>query len=742
MGRTAFARAIRFLNYSPVAKWTAVVASCASSLLYVACLALLPLFADLMIFQGEIPTYRRLPPREQEAFLRRHQASDDPEIRKAQTAAILERLAHVGIDDFAVVALASRLDPEGSEREQDLRHSVLWLAELPILVENAVGSDAAEVVRKDIRERVKTYGVETASHQSLADYGILGSIIRSSSTGHGYLGKLFARMHPWSYRHGNHAYLVGLVLLALGIGVARALLRYISLTSAAKAVLDAVTRLRRAVYNHTYRLGTLAFRALGPTEAVGVSTRHLEAVHEGLFVWMTRSFREPVKAGALAAFALILNFWFALAFAGFAFLVWFAGGQIAAAIRRRNRIAESKGAEQLVLLQESLMLMRLVKVYLMETFNLARVEKQLAGYAEAKRQVYHGDAIYRPLFKLLGFVAALVLAYLAGIVILHGQMGAATGVTLVVAMASLYQPAVQFLDNRRTLRRSRDSAQHLFDFLDRSGSVGQAVEAEFLPAMTKGLEFDNVTLKEPGTGRKLLRGVSFVLPAGKVVGIVGPDDMEKQALVYLIPRFLDPNAGEIRIDRKNIRWVTLDSLRVQTAIVLQHNLVFNDTIANNIGCGDATYSQTAIMEAAKIAHAHQFIQKLPLGYETPIGELGHALKLGEKFRIALARAILRDPALLIVEEPQTPLDDDDKAMIDDTLQRIVPGRTVLFLPHRLSTIKNCDRVLLLHNGVIEAAGDHRDLLASNDLYRHLHYLEFNDFAGLVAAPTPVPETPV
>jgi ATP-binding cassette subfamily B protein len=219
------------------------------------------------------------------------------------------------------------------------------------------------------------------------------------------------------------------------------------------------------------------------------------------------------------------------------------------------------------------------------------------------------------------------------------------------------------------------------------------------------------------------------------VAIVGPEDREKHSLVYLIPRFLDPNTGEIRIDGRNLRWVTLDSLRAQIAIVLQHNLVFNDTVANNIGCGDSSFTLPRIVEAAKVAHAHQFISKLPQGYDTHIGEMGHHLRIGQQFRIALARAILRDPALMIIEEPHTPLDDDTKALIDDTFSRVLAGRTTIFLPHRLSTIRGCDRVFLLVNGRIEAVGEHKELLAQNDLYRHLQYLEFNEFAGLnIGAP--------
>jgi ATP-binding cassette subfamily B protein len=225
--------------------------------------------------------------------------------------------------------------------------------------------------------------------------------------------------------------------------------------------------------------------------------------------------------------------------------------------------------------------------------------------------------------------------------------------------------------------------------------------------------------------------VSLTIPAGQRVGLIGADDLEKHALVYLIPRLLDPTTGEIRIDSHNLRWVTLDSLRAQTATVLMHNLIFHDTVANNIGCGDNAYTLGQIIEAAKVAHAHHFIQKLPQGYETPIGELGHPLSVSEQFRIALARAILRDPALLIIEEPEAALDEDTKALLDDTWARVLPGRTAIFIPHRISTLRSCDSLHLLHKGRVVASGVHKELLAQNPLYRHLHYLEFNEMAEQV-----------
>jgi len=733
--RAAFARARRFLNYHPLARWSALIAAVATGILYVGLLIVLGLYADLMVNRGEIPSYANMLERDQLVFLQQIDLPPDSEESKARLQQMRQQIADLGLQDPQLISLAATPAPERlTPRDQELRKELLWYADLVPFLGDAVGPEAADLLRQRLMEGIKTYGIDTVLKRDQENYGVLSLVVRTrNSSIQGPLVQTLAAWNPWMWAYGDGTYLRGLLLLAIGLAVLRALLMYVNNYAAARATIEAAQRLRRAVYHHTYRLGTLAFRALGPSEAVSVSTRHLEAVHDGLYDWLTVVFREPVKFALVLAFALLVNFWLALAFLLFALLVWLIGGQIAAYFRRQGRIAAHRAADQLALLQESLMLMRLVKVYLMELFNQARVERQLSRYAVAQLRRYRGEAIYQPTFLLLGMLAALALLYLVGLVILSGQVGVTSAIILATALVSLYWPLEGWLEHRRYLRRARESAVVLFKFLDRPGGVGQVVEAEFLPALAKSLEFDNVTLQEPGTGRKLLQGVTFAVPAGQRLALVGPEDTEKHAIVYLIPRFLDPTSGEIRIDRHNLRWVTLDSLRAQIAIVLQHNLMFNDTVANNIGCGDPSFTLPRIIEAAKMAHAHQFVQKLPRGYETPIGELGHPLRIGEQFRIALARAILRDPALMIIEEPQSALDDDTKALLDDTFARVLPGRTVILLPHRLSTIRSCDRVLLVYNGRIEAAGEHRELLAQNELYRHLQYLEFNEFAGILGS---------
>jgi ATP-binding cassette subfamily B protein len=714
--RDAFAKACAYLNYKKPAKWTALAAAAGTGLVYVALLVVLWLFTDLLVYRGRLPTFHSLTPLQKNHFIGQWNGLTEEERT--------QRLQGIGLPKDRVQALAAlQLDPGNLPREEE---RTIWTAQVRHILTARLG-DAV----------TPSEGTDPVDYN--ADLGIVSLVVRADTEGRLItpLVSWLAGWNPWMRNAGTggHSnvppYLVGLLLVAVGLGILGAALTLLMREMAARATIEAATRLRRAVYHHTFRLGTLAFRALGPTEAVSIFARHIEAVHDALFTRLTVYYRAPIKFALLVAFALFVSFWLALAFLTFAVLVWLVGGQVAAYFRRKSRQATNEASEHLTIMRESLMLMRLVKCYLMEQFNQNRVERQLSRYGRVQLFRLRGETIYQPLLLLLGLLSALVLLFVAGILVLYGQLPVASLVALSTALVSLYQPVERWLEARRLIRRGRDSAVHVFNFLDRRGEVGQVVGAEFLPPLAKQIEFDNVSLREPGSGRMLLEEVTLNIPAGKRIGLIGADDLEKHALVYLIPRLLDPTSGEIRIDQHNLRWVTLDSLRAQTGTVLMHNLVFHDTVANNIGCGDSAYTLGQIIEAAKVAHAHHFIQKLPKGYETPIGELGHPLSISEQFRIALARAILRDPALLIIEEPETALDEDTKALLDDTWSRVLPGRTTIFLPHRISTIRGCDMLVLLHKGRMVATGIHKELLVQNPLYRHLHYLEFNEMAEQV-----------
>ncbi|MCP4510096.1 MAG: ATP-binding cassette domain-containing protein, partial [Fuerstiella sp.] len=214
---------------------------------------------------------------------------------------------------------------------------------------------------------------------------------------------------------------------------------------------------------------------------------------------------------------------------------------------------------------------------------------------------------------------------------------------------------------------------------------------------------------------------------GQRVALLALDKHEAQALVSLIPRFRDPLNGQVLIDGQDIRRVTLESLRAEAVSVGGQEPVFSASVLENITAGRAEISRQDAIEASKSVHAESFIRQLPKGYETPLGEHGVVLDPGQTFRLSLARAVARKPALLVIQEPEATLDEETKTMLDDAYQRICSDRTVIFLPSRLSTVKKCNRLVLIHRGRVAADGTHEELMRSSELYRHWEYMRFNVF---------------
>ena len=472
-------------------------------------------------------------------------------------------------------------------------------------------------------------------------YGVLGLVVRERRHWTGHLLGAIASRNGWMWRtapdgSANLNYLMGLLILGFMVALTLGFLLNAQAYLAAAVMIGFLTRLRRAIYLHTYRLGSLAIRAVGPDEATQLFGRHAEAVGAAVRASITATYRYPILVCGLLVLILLVNFWLAVSFLLLAALVWLIGGQITAHFRRDARLASRQAESSLALLVESIGLLRLVKCFQMERFNQSRVERQLAEYGRSGWRKFRGDALSGPLLGSVALLACVSLLYLAARSILAGDSTVAGMAVMAVALVTLAPPIAGWVDARLRLRRGREAADAIAEFLDRRGEAAEAADAEYLPVLTTRVEFRNVSLKEPGTERTLLEGVSFAVPAGAQVALVGPDPVQKRSLVYLVPRFLDPSAGEIRIEDKNIRWVTHQSLRAQVAVVMQDDLMFTDTAANNIGCGDPQYNLPQIIEAAKLAHAHQFIEKLPYGYETVVGEHARSLKTGERFRLALA----------------------------------------------------------------------------------------------------------
>jgi ABC-type multidrug transport system fused ATPase/permease subunit len=497
----------------------------------------------------------------------------------------------------------------------------------------------------------------------------------------------------------------------------------------ARAVTDLATNLRHQIHRQMYRLGQSSLPTEGIGPVVNIWTREVNDIRDGLLADLDVTPRMHVLGIGLILIALIASPILTLFLGSLGLLVWLT----ARLLNRDARLAQDAALRdvsvQLCLLHEDLGLLRTVRVHGVENYDRQRFDEHLDRFRQADAARISTEPKLNPTTALVyGAALAVALGLLGYNVLIREQISIATMLVLIAALSGLAHPISEWLRMRRAVRQANRSAGGVFEFLERSPELHQNVGAHFQAALKNQIVLDNVTLASR-SGKTLLDRVSVEIPAGGRTAIMGFDEDSKQALACLIPRLIDPQAGRVLIDGRDVRDVTLESIRAQVATVLQADLVFTDSVLVNIGMGDPINGLPRVIEAAKLAHAHHFVQDLPHGYDTIIGPLGHYLKPDEQYRIALARAYLHDPSIMIVEEPAVPIDEDTRHLLEDTISRLALGRTMILLPHSLATIRSCDQVILLHNGRIEDVGSPAQLQTESKLFRHLLYTEFNEYAG-------------
>jgi ATP-binding cassette, subfamily B, bacterial len=496
----------------------------------------------------------------------------------------------------------------------------------------------------------------------------------------------------------------------------------------ARIVTDLATILRHQIHRQMYRLGQSSLPTEGVEPVAHLWTHEVNDVRDGLFADLDVTPRAHVLGAGLVLIALLTSPLLTLFLAALGLLVWFTAHLMNRDAQLASDAALRSSSVQLCLLQEDLGLLRTVRIHGIENYDRQRFDEHLDRYRQADAERISTDWKLNPTTGLLyGAALAIALGLLSFNLLIKEEISIATMLVLIAALAGLGHPITEWIKMRKAIIQANRSAAGIHEFLERAPELFQNVGAHFLGAVKELIALENVTLRSR-SGRSLLEGVSVEIPAGSRTGIMGLEEDAKQALVCLIPRLIDPQSGRVLIDAHDLRDVTLESVRAQVALVLQADLVFTDSISVNIGMCDPLGDLPRIIEAAKVTHAHQFILDLPHGYDTIIGPLGHYLKPGEQLRIALARAYLHDPSIVIVEEPSLPLDEDTKHLIDDALARLALGRTLILLPHHLSTIRSCDQIILVHNGCVEEVGSPLQLQTESKLFRHLLYMQFNEYA--------------
>ena len=376
------------------------------------------------------------------------------------------------------------------------------------------------------------------------------------------------------------------------------------------------------------------------------------------------------------------------------------------------------------LLQETISGTRIVKAFSMEEYENRRFSVENERLFRLYLKAVSITAISSPFMEFLGGLGISAIIFYGGYQVIHGQSTPGTFFSFLTALIMLYEPVKRLTNVNNTIQQGIAGAQRVFGIIDLVPEIRNTVNALPLPRISREIEIRNVTFRYEEA--PVLRDINLTIRAGEVVAFVGMSGGGKTTLVNLIPRFYDVTEGAILIDGRDIRDITIESLRGQIAIVTQQTILFNDTVRNNIAYGDIERTEEAITAAAKAANAHDFIMRLPKGYDTLSGEQGTKLSGGERQRISIARALLKDAPILILDEATSSLDSEAEIEVQDALENLMKGRTTLVIAHRLSTIRNADRIIVLVNGEIREEGTHEHLLSCQGEYCRLYNMQFKE----------------
>ncbi len=370
-------------------------------------------------------------------------------------------------------------------------------------------------------------------------------------------------------------------------------------------------------------------------------------------------------------------------------------------------------------LQDNLSGIRVIQAFAREDIEYKRFSKESERYYRARVKGIRYWSIFFPAIKFFGAMGTVIVLGVGSIMVVKDQMSLGTLVAFIAYIASIYDPINRLTEVDNIFQEAIAAGERIFELLDETMEVKDAPDAIGLPVIQGEMVFDQVHFKY-GSGDPVLHSVSFTMAPGEVVALVGPSGAGKTSIANLICRFYDPVKGHVSVDGYNLRNIKLTSLRRQVAVVLQDSFLFNNTVAENLHYGKPDATKHELIAAARAANAHDFIMQLPDGYDTEVGERGVKLSGGQKQRLALARAILADPRILILDEATSSVDAEAEYLIQQALERVLKGRTALVIAHRLSTIRNADKIIVLDRGRIAEVGNHAELMQRGGLYNQLY----------------------
>jgi ABC-type multidrug transport system fused ATPase/permease subunit len=532
---------------------------------------------------------------------------------------------------------------------------------------------------------------------------------------------------------------VGLLVVVLVVTLLRAVVTFVQEYLIGTAIWQAIMDLRCDNYDTVLRLPTTFFSEKGVSDTTSRFIQDTNELARGQNTLLGKTLVEPAKALGSLVLALMMS-WpltlMALVAGPPAYLLIHRFGR---KMHKASRRSLESWANMLAVLGETLQGIRVVKAYTMEGAERLRFFRVNRALLKQQARMERLDAATSPTVESLGIVTGMLAAAVAGYLVFVGlswgdffyRMDRDKFLTWMVALFALFDPVRKLAKVSMRFQQSEAAAKRVFELRD-SPREPHTFGAPPLPRHCKTIEFRAVSFRYPSAVEDAVRNANLLIKAGQTVAIVGPNGSGKTTLVSMMPRLLNPTSGKILIDGTDVAAVSLKSLRQQIGLVTQDTVLFHTTVAENIAYGKRRAGQEEVLAAAKKAFVDEFIQHLPDGYDTIVGEYGTTLSGGQKQRISIARAILRDPAILIFDEAMSQVDAESENRIHQTLAEFTKGRTTLLIAHRFATVLAADLIVVMNNGAIIDNGTHQELLGRCDLYRTLYQTQFLDSGGHVS----------
>jgi subfamily B ATP-binding cassette protein MsbA len=522
---------------------------------------------------------------------------------------------------------------------------------------------------------------------------------------------------------GRMQALLTICFVLLGTFFLRNLGRFMALFYMARVRVSAVKDIRNEVFKKILVLPLSFYHTRKKGDIISRVTTDVQEVEYSIMNYLDMIIRDPITIIAYFIFLLSMSPSLTLFVIIVLPVTGYLIGMIGRTLRRQSKIGQTRLAGLLSTIEESIGGLRIIKAFNAINFMDRKFVDQNKDYAKIILSIYRRRDLSSPMSEFLSSCVIILVLWFGGRLVI-GDSSPISGeifITYMLIFSQIIPPAKTFATGYYSMQKGLASADRIFDILDADEVIEEKADAKPISEFHKNIAYSNVTFRYED--ENVLENIDLDIGKGKIIALVGQSGGGKSTMVDLLPRFYDTVEGEILIDDVNLKDYKIDDVRGLMGIVTQESILFNDSVFNNIAFGMQNVSEADVIEAAKVANAHEFISKMPEGYQTNIGDRGTKLSGGQKQRLSIARAVLRNPPILIMDEATSALDTESERLVQEALANVMSNRTSIVIAHRLSTIKFADEIIVLHKGKIVERGNHDALIKHDGIYKKLHDLQ-------------------